>query len=160
MTDNTAQKNSLAYRLAVFDTDFLLSDPMRGARLYLEYEKAEARLRDWGVRSTIVVFGSARVLPGGTPDENASTATLPPRAKPRPGSRSAFWYEQARQFGRIASELRLEAFNVLNHAQFANPNGQLGNAAFGTISAMLASPSCATCGTTERQIQLAVKLKF
>jgi hypothetical protein len=104
MTDNTAQKNSPAYRLAALDPDFLLSDGMRGVRLYLEYEKAEARLRDWGVRSTVVVFGSARVLPGGAPDENASTAPLPPGAKPRPGSRSAFWYEQAREFGRIASE--------------------------------------------------------
>jgi hypothetical protein len=64
------------------------------------------------------------------------------------------------KFGNVASELRLEVFNLLNHAQFANPNGQLGNAAFGTISAMLASPSCALCGTTERQMQLAVKLKF
>ena len=54
----------------------------------------------------------------------------------------------------------LDAQNVLNHPQFANPNGQLGNSAFGTISAMLASPSCATCGTVERQIQLAVKLRF
>jgi hypothetical protein len=62
--------------------------------------------------------------------------------------------------GRISSELRLEVFNLLNHPQFANPNGQFGNAAFGTISAMLPSPSCATCGTTERQVQLAVKLKF
>ena len=51
-------------------------------------------------------------------------------------------------------------FNVLNHAQFANSNNQLGNSAFGTVSAMLASPSCALCGTTERQMQLAVKLKF
>jgi hypothetical protein len=64
------------------------------------------------------------------------------------------------KFGPIGSELRLEVFNVLNHPQFANPNGQLGNAAFGTISAMLASPSCALCGTTERQVQLALKLKF
>jgi uncharacterized protein (TIGR00730 family) len=104
MNDNTAQKNSPAYRLAALDPDFLLSDGMRGVRLYLEYEKAEARLREWGVRSTIVVFGSARVLPGGAPDENASTAPPPPGAKPRPGSRSAFWYEQARVFGRIASE--------------------------------------------------------
>jgi hypothetical protein len=62
--------------------------------------------------------------------------------------------------GRIASELRLEVFNVLNNPQFAQPNGQLGNAAFGTISAMLASPSCALCGTTERQMQVAMKLKF
>ena len=104
MNDNSAQKNSPAYRLAALDPDFLLSDGMRGVRLYLEYEKAEARLQDWGVRSTVVVFGSARVLPGGAPDENASTAPLPPGAKPRPGSRSAFWYEQARIFGRIASE--------------------------------------------------------
>jgi Carboxypeptidase regulatory-like domain len=64
------------------------------------------------------------------------------------------------KIGPIGSELRLEVFNVLNHPQFANPNAQLGNSAFGTISAMLASPSCALCGTTERQMQLAVKLKF
>ena len=64
------------------------------------------------------------------------------------------------KIGNVGSELRLEVFNALNHPQFANPNAQLGNAAFGTISAMLASPSCALCGTTERQMQLAVKLKF
>jgi len=64
------------------------------------------------------------------------------------------------KIGPVGSELRLEVFNLLNRPQFANPNGQLGNAAFGTISAMLASPSCALCGTTERQMQLAVKLKF
>ena len=62
--------------------------------------------------------------------------------------------------GGIQTEARIEAFNIFNHPQFANPNGQLGNSAFGTISAMLASPSCATCGTTERQIQLAFKVKF
>jgi hypothetical protein len=28
------------------------------------------------------------------------------------------------------------------------------------ISAMLANPSCALCGTTERQMQLAFKVKF
>ena len=61
---------------------------------------------------------------------------------------------------RLDTEVRLEFFNVLNHPQFAQPNGQLGNSAFGTISAMLASPSCALCGTTERQVQLAVKVKF
>ena len=64
------------------------------------------------------------------------------------------------KFGGVNSELRLEVFNLFNWVQFNNPNGQLGNAAFGTISSIVASPSCATCGTTERQIQLAVKLKF
>ncbi|HKB09317.1 MAG TPA: carboxypeptidase-like regulatory domain-containing protein, partial [Vicinamibacterales bacterium] len=47
------------------------------------------------------------------------------------------------KIGPIQSEARIEVFNILNHPQFANPNGQLGNSAFGTISAMLASPSCA-----------------
>jgi len=64
------------------------------------------------------------------------------------------------KFGRVGSELRLEIFNLTNHLQFANPNSVFGNSAFGTISALVASPSCATCGTTERQMQLAFKVKF
>jgi uncharacterized protein (TIGR00730 family) len=78
--DNGPQKASPAYRLPALDPDFLLGDSMRGVRLQLEYEKAEEILRAWTVRSTIVVFGSARVQP-----ENP-------------------WYQEARLFGRIASE--------------------------------------------------------
>jgi uncharacterized protein (TIGR00730 family) len=102
--DNLLQKTSPAYRLPALDPDFLLSDGMRGVRLQLEYQKAEEILRAWTVRSTIVVFGSARVLPHGASDDDASSASLPPGAEPRPGSRSAFWYQEARHFGRIASE--------------------------------------------------------
>jgi uncharacterized protein (TIGR00730 family) len=104
MDDNADQRNSPAYRLAALDPDFLLGDSMRGVRLQLEYEKAEERLRAWVVRSTIVVFGSARVLPRGSSSEAASTAPLPPGAAPRAGQQSARWYEEARHFGRIASE--------------------------------------------------------
>jgi hypothetical protein len=63
------------------------------------------------------------------------------------------------KFGRFDSELRVETFNLLNHPQFGPPNGQLGNAAFGTITT-LATPSCQTCGTSERQIQVAMKVRF
>jgi uncharacterized protein (TIGR00730 family) len=104
MDENAGQKNSPAYRLAALDPDFLLGPSMRGVRLQIEYEQAEERLRAWGVRSTIVVFGSARVLPGGSSDEARSTAPLPRGAEPRPGGQSAHWYEEARRFGRIASE--------------------------------------------------------
>ena len=82
---NHAQMAAKAYRLAALDQDFLLADPQRGVRFLLEYEKAEQNLRAWGVRTTIVVFGSARVSPDGPPDHRR-------------------WYHEARTFGRIASE--------------------------------------------------------
>jgi hypothetical protein len=64
------------------------------------------------------------------------------------------------RIGGVASELRIEAFNLLNHPQFAQPNGVLGSTGFGSISAMLSNPACAVCGTTERQIQLGLVLRF
>jgi uncharacterized protein (TIGR00730 family) len=82
---NTAQMASPSYRLAVHDRDFLLSDSMRGVRFLLEFAKADLGLKAWGVRSTIVVFGSARIREDG-PGEHAR------------------WYAAAREFAQIASE--------------------------------------------------------
>jgi hypothetical protein len=64
------------------------------------------------------------------------------------------------RIGRTTTEIRVEAFNILNHPQFGNPNTTVGNAAYGTISTMLSSPSCSLCGTVERQVQLAIKVRF
>jgi hypothetical protein len=63
-------------------------------------------------------------------------------------------------FGRFEHELRFEAFNVFNHPEYANPNTTFGNAAFGKITASLPNSTCALCGTSERQVQVAMKLKF
>lgn len=82
---NAANMASAAYRLAALDQDFLLGDSTRGVRFMLEYAKAEEHLRTWGIRSTIVVFGSARIRENG------------------PG-RHAFWYQEARSFGATASQ--------------------------------------------------------
>ena len=73
-----------SYRLAALDQDFILSNAMRGTRFMLEYEKVEYILREWGIDSTIVVFGSARV----SPDDEG------------PGRH---WYRSAQEFGRLAS---------------------------------------------------------
>src|SRR4051794_17238663 len=104
MKDNAPQKNAEAFRLPALDADFILRDTMRGLRFQLEYAKAEELLRAWGIRSTVVVFGSARVMPGGSGNPESSTAPLPPNASPRPGSPAAFWYGEARRFSRIVSE--------------------------------------------------------
>jgi uncharacterized protein (TIGR00730 family) len=93
--DNSAQKDAPAYRLAALDTDFMLGDSMRGVRFLLEYAKAEEQLRAWGVRSTIVVFGSARISTG--PD-GADNHRL------KANGRKTRWYEEARRFGTIASQ--------------------------------------------------------
>jgi uncharacterized protein (TIGR00730 family) len=82
---SAAQQEAPSYRLAALDQDFLLGDSMRGVRFLLEYSKAEEALRRWQIMSTLVVFGSARSRENGP-------------------QRHAHWYEQARAFGRIASE--------------------------------------------------------
>src|SRR5690606_13244099 len=58
---------------------------MRGVRFLLEYEKAEQLLQAQRIRSTIVVFGSARTREDGPPEH-------------------ARRYREAREFGRLASE--------------------------------------------------------
>ena len=68
--------------------------------------------------------------------------------------------KNTRLWGRANLELRCEAFNILNHPQFGNPNTTIGNAAVATITSMLTNPACSTCGTTERNIQFAAKLSF
>jgi uncharacterized protein (TIGR00730 family) len=100
LPDSLAQLSSRSYLLPVEDSEFLLRDEMRAMRFALEYAKAELVLRDWRIRSTIIVFGSSRV----------------PAPEAMQGKRSALqvrqqsWYAAAREFGRIAS-LRGGALN-------------------------------------------------
>jgi uncharacterized protein (TIGR00730 family) len=82
---NGPQMASPTYRLAALDQDFLLGDSMRGVRFLLEFAKADEAMKTWGVCSTIVVFGSARIREDG------------PDPHPR-------WYAEARKFGAIASQ--------------------------------------------------------
>jgi len=80
------------------DTEFILRPEMRGIRFALEYSKADLLLNDWGIRSTIIVFGSARCLS----PENAKQSSA--GLRPDQVTRQLAWYEAARMFGRIASE--------------------------------------------------------
>ncbi len=52
---------SPSYRVAYKDVDFLMRPEMRAARIELEFLKPELHLREHGIRSTIVVFGSTQI---------------------------------------------------------------------------------------------------
>ena len=56
-------KNSQSYRVSSRDVDFLEGYDGREVRLLSEFLKTERTLRRQNVRSTIIVFGSARILP-------------------------------------------------------------------------------------------------
>lgn len=83
---NAAQIASPSFRLAALDEEFLLGESTRGVRFLLEYEKAEQILKAQRIKSTIVTFGGARVVESGG------------------SAQHAFWYKEARAFGRLASE--------------------------------------------------------
>jgi hypothetical protein len=105
MTDSTAQRASPSFRLPVEDTDFLLRDEVRAVRFALEYEKAELVLRDWGIRSTVIVFGSARIpSPEQAEMELAAAEGEAALARARTRAAHTVYYEQARRFARIASQ--------------------------------------------------------
>lgn len=58
---STPQCTSPSYKLAFQDKEFILRDELRAVRLQLELMKPEILLQENGIKSTIVVFGSARL---------------------------------------------------------------------------------------------------
>ena len=86
-----------AYRLAFTDTDFLLREELRPVRMQLELLKAETVQREQGIESTIVMFGSARIL---APDEaQARLAIAEAEGDPQLLKRAQTQLEMSRYYG-------------------------------------------------------------
>src|SRR5262245_6351198 len=115
---------SPSYRLAEYDFDFLKRDEIRHVRMTLELLKTETLLRDYNVKATVVVFGSARIFPHDVAEERLKVARQ--RAKKPPDDSLAKrdvhraerllaksrYYDEAQQFGRIVSTVcQIEARN-------------------------------------------------
>ncbi|MBV1868012.1 MAG: TIGR00730 family Rossman fold protein [Marinosulfonomonas sp.] len=88
---DTQQTRAPAYRLAFDDTDFLCRDELRPVRLQLELLKTEMGMAEYGVESTIVLFGGARI-PEPANKDRARTKTLSDLSK---------YYDEAREFARL-----------------------------------------------------------
>lgn len=107
--------DSQAYRLASEDIEFLAMDDLRPLRLQLELLKPEWYLRQEEVRSTIVVFGSARILAPDVAGKQVAELGIAIKEKPddpqlrlkfgRAQKRQAYsrYYEEARQISAVIS---------------------------------------------------------
>ncbi len=94
----TPQSESPSYRLAYVDDDFMSREELRPIRLQLELLKPEMILTERGVKSTVVMFGGARIPePGKEPwaaRNDVQRANL---------TRASVYYNEAREFARLCS---------------------------------------------------------
>ena len=101
---DTEQTRAPAYRLAFDDEDFLVRDELRPVRLQLELLKPEMGLDEAGIKSTIVLFGGARI-PEPAKKETARTETLAELSK---------FYEETRKFAAMMTERSIASGNTEN----------------------------------------------
>ena len=116
ITSVNPQISSPSYTIAFQDQNFIMSDHARSLRLQLEMEKPEWVMRQLGIRSTIIVFGSARfVSPNKATrllnEANQRLAASPENAEAKDAVAKAkiqvatsVYYTQAREFARIVAE--------------------------------------------------------
>jgi uncharacterized protein (TIGR00730 family) len=107
------QTLSPSYRLAYTDKDFLLRDELRPVRLQLELLKPELLQQDYGIQSTIVIFGSTRIPDAKKALQRLQKAERRAAACPSDPALSdeveiarrvlakARYYDEARELGRI-----------------------------------------------------------
>ncbi len=115
MDSSVTKSSSTSYVPADRDTEFLQRDELRSVRIGLELLKPEIIQTEQGIRSTIVVFGSARLQEPEIARETARRADT--EAAAHPGDRAlaeaaavahrqlglSKYYDIAREFGRLVS---------------------------------------------------------
>jgi len=94
----TEQTMASAYRLAYMDDEFLMSRALRSTRLSLEMMKPEIALSERGIRSTVVLFGGARIPEPGKEARAAKNAQQKKNLEA-----VSRYYEEARRFAKFCS---------------------------------------------------------
>jgi len=101
-----------AYQLAFADNEFLLREELRPVRMQLELLKPELMQQEQGIKSTIVMFGSARI-PSRDGAQNlldSARAAGDPAAVKRAETqlKMSHFYEEARRFAAIVTRVSSE----------------------------------------------------
>jgi uncharacterized protein (TIGR00730 family) len=94
----TPQSMSPSYRLAYADEDFLCREELRPVRLQLELLKAEMILAERRIKSTVVLFGGARIP---APGQEAWAARNETQRKNLEAA--SIYYEEARKFANLCA---------------------------------------------------------
>jgi uncharacterized protein (TIGR00730 family) len=101
-----------AFKLAFTDTAFLLREELRPVRMQLELLKPELVQKELGIESTIVIFGSARILPPELAQARLAAEQAAPASDDQPQRLQraqvavdmSRYYDEARRFGAIVTE--------------------------------------------------------
>ncbi|MBT9245729.1 TIGR00730 family Rossman fold protein [Gemmobacter fulvus] len=101
---DTPQTRAPAYRLAFADPDFMTREELRPVRLQLELLKPQMVMDERGIKSTIVLFGGARI-PAPDRKDTAKTPALAELSR---------YYDEARQFARAMTERSMESYGREN----------------------------------------------
>jgi uncharacterized protein (TIGR00730 family) len=107
---------SLSYRVAYQDVEFLMEPELRAVRMEVEQLKPELYLKKNNIRSTVVVFGSTRIVEpfvaqarleqaksrlADTPDDIRRKRAV---ARAEELCKLSHYYDTAREFGQLVSE--------------------------------------------------------
>ncbi|MBD3790050.1 MAG: TIGR00730 family Rossman fold protein [Campylobacterales bacterium] len=105
-----------SYQLVEENISFLQTDEARMIRLQLDYLKAESKMREHGIKHTIVVFGSTRIMEPETAHKKMkkiekelqnsphSKELLIALSKAESMVRKSVYYDEARKFGELVGK--------------------------------------------------------
>ncbi|PZN56726.1 MAG: 3-isopropylmalate dehydrogenase, partial [Proteobacteria bacterium] len=96
---DTPQTRAPTYRLAWNDEEFMTRRELRPVRLQLELLKPEMTLAERGIRSTVVLFGGARL-----PEPGGDAWAAKNETQKRNLEKNSIYYEEARKFARLCSQ--------------------------------------------------------
>jgi uncharacterized protein (TIGR00730 family) len=105
-TTHSPQTEHASYRLAFQDMDFLLREDLRAVRFQLELLKPELVLKEMGITSTVVFYGSARIPePDIAKAKLVAAKTAGQKAIAEKQLELAPYYDEARALARRLSRL-------------------------------------------------------
>ncbi len=103
----TRYGDASSYELAFADDAFMLRDELRPIRMQMELLKPEMVLREEGIDATVVIFGSARILPMVDAQQKLQAAEKADDAQAikaaKTGIELAHYYEEARHFAALVT---------------------------------------------------------